>query len=389
MLIPTFAGTKTFKIHKTKSAKFINIASSMNVKTYNHKFIDESFYADVLYHRSKELSKVLDSLSISHVIANERGFIPRIYSFRKRYGIIFGLIVAFALIIFMPKLLWSIEIIGNEKISNESILSSLEKSGFKIGSYLPDINSDKIESETLAADKRLSWISVNIDGSSAFVEVRESKELNYSKRELPFANIVASEDAIIESIEVYSGIASVKKSNFVRKGELLINGIIQKEAIGTHITYASGKVFGKIFKEYKIDVPYICDIFSETGNKKYSITLQLFSEEHTLNVSLSDYQFSNETTVDYMLSNGKKKMPFSLSLKKISEISKTSVKRTFDEADRIAHELLEEKIKSEFKDCKIISKETEIIESEKGISLFADVWLIADIGITKEFNVSE
>ncbi len=389
MILPAVFGFVTFKVNRSNSAIFLNSAVAMNIKTYRHRFEGDFFLADVLYLQKEKLTLVCDTLNIEHAITKCGGFLPWLFEYKKRYGIIAGAALAFFLMFYLPNLLWHIEIKGVEKIPESDVLYALNESGMRLGTYLPKINSDKIESATLVAEKRLSWISVNIDGSSAFVEVRERTDADKPNRNLPYANIIASEDAIVETIEVYSGIASVKKDTFVRKGELLINGIIQKESIGTHITYASGKITGRIYKEYEIEVSKMIETFKSTGKKHISLDFYLFSEKKSIRLPLPDYEFYKTKCDSYSFSNGKKYLPLSFAVVKISETERTFFERSISECIREGENNLIEKIKSEYPNCEIVSKDIKVTESEKGIILNAGIWLVSEIGETSEFDISE
>ena len=86
--------------------------------------------------------------------------------------------------------------------------------------------------------------------ATAHVEVRETlDELPERERSSASANIVASEDGQITEVRVSGGRAVVGVNDIVRKGELLISGIMTVGEDGLRYEYASGQVFAKVNRQ--------------------------------------------------------------------------------------------------------------------------------------------
>ena len=72
-------------------------------------------------------------------------------------------------------MIWTVSVSGNENISDEQILNVFSSLGVKPGAKRRDINAKEISDEALKIfDGDLSFAVVNLNGSNASVEVRES-----------------------------------------------------------------------------------------------------------------------------------------------------------------------------------------------------------------------
>ncbi len=133
-----------------------------------------------------------------------------------RIGLIVGLVVSFALILFMQNRLFSIQILGLNNISQTEVEKVLKDYGINKFSLM---NFDKIDLENyLAKSLNFSFVSVVTEGNVLIISVKE---------ELPdldkfYEPITSSYNMIIKDICVYSGTTNKKSGDIVFKGETLV-----------------------------------------------------------------------------------------------------------------------------------------------------------------------
>ena len=149
------------------------------------------------------LERIFASRGIEFTITRERGlrFLLRRYS--KRPGILVGLLIFFVMIGAGRQFIWTLDVAGNENVSANEILSELESLGCRVGTYIPGIDFDRLHSDFLLADRRFAWIAVNLRGTHATVEVRESLTPPPVPDEDTPYNLVADEEGFIESVDIY------------------------------------------------------------------------------------------------------------------------------------------------------------------------------------------
>ena len=108
----------------------------------------------------------------------------------------------------------------------------MEESGLFVGGWIPALDTDRVEQTLLTDAKGIAWVSVNLKGTVAYVQLRpllSPKETDASGQP---ANLVAAEDGVIESVRLMSGDVKVKPGDIVRKGQLLIGGVRETTDLG-------------------------------------------------------------------------------------------------------------------------------------------------------------
>ena len=389
MMVFDLLGCKKYKVSKDSASDIVNVCSIFSVPCVRHEFYDDTFSFSIPFFECTKFERILCSVGIECECVEALGVIPRLLLYKNRIGLLIGFLICICVLTSSPSFLWNIEIVGNEKIKDEEMVETLKRSGLFLGCYLPHTNTDKIESAALVDNNKLSWISVNISGNTAYVEVRERIDINSETRELPYANIVAAEDGIVTDMEIFSGMSVIRKNTYVRKGELLISGVITKEALGTYLTYARGHIYGKNFNETMIEVPFAYEKLEETGKKKYSIELNIFSDTYSLFSACAPFQNFNEYIDSFFISEGNRKLPFSVVRTVYCEKDYVSAERSAEEAKKEAFLQLEELFLTEYADAEILSKDIEITVTGESVILKCGFWYEREIGVTVEFEAIE
>lgn len=203
-------------------------------------------------------------------------FILNKYKKRKMFAVALGVIAFF--IIIASNFIWEININGLNNIAREDMLHLLNEKGVKLGSVKYGLNVEKIENEIKIERKDIAWIGINFDGTSVIVNIKEAIEIPELLDESISTNVIAKEDAIIEKIVVRSGTARVNVGDKVKKGDILIEGVMEGMYKGIRDVHADGIVMGKIFYEKEIKENYLQKNKVKTGNveKKNIINFKKF-----------------------------------------------------------------------------------------------------------------
>lgn len=217
---------------------------------------------------------------------------------RLRVGIPVGALLAALMIILSSRFVWDIHISGNERVTDEEIEAALDGYGFRLGAYLPALDIEKICRMIVIENKDISWISVNIRGTVAHVEVRETKSASVEDVSEP-SNLVASRDGQIVLVEAYGGKSEVKAGQTVKKGDILVSGVIDSQALGFRLVRSRGKVYAAVTKTFSASVPLSSFEKIYTGNEKVKKTVKFFSKSTELfkntNISYEKYDTIEKT----------------------------------------------------------------------------------------------
>ncbi len=193
-----------------------------------------------------------------------------------RPGLLIGAMLFSFLLWFSLSFLWDVRIHSDTDIDREAVLSALDEAGFSIGTFLPRQDLDAIENRIMETSDEVAWISINLYGVVAVCEVIAAKEGDDIQISPP-ANIVAEEDALITEIAVRHGTPAVSVGDVVKKGTLLISGILEGAHTSTLVA-AEGAVYGQVKRTFTVLVPSSYTVMQEEAPMVRKRSLSFFGQ---------------------------------------------------------------------------------------------------------------
>ncbi|WP_340030907.1 sporulation protein YqfD [Paenibacillus sp. FSL K6-1122] len=178
-------------------------------------------------------------------------------------GMLFFVAALFAL----SSMVWDVEVKGNVTIPTDEVLAAAKKEGiypFQWGFRLQ--SQDKLSRQLALALPDVTWIGVSKEGTTITIQVVESAQ---PKRE-PLLNprhLISKSDAVVTQIYAEQGRPVVQKDMRVKKGQVLISGILGDEE-NTKTIVAKGEVRGLVWREYQVEVPLVQKHNTMTGESK-------------------------------------------------------------------------------------------------------------------------
>ena len=174
--------------------------------------------------------------------------------YKKRYGILVGAVIFFGILKLMSCFVWTVDVAGNERVSTEKILTACEELGVKEAMKKHGFNSKNAGQKLLLKVDGLSWAAFNVEGCKITVNVSEIKE-SIKKNSEP-SNLKAKADGIITKIDVTAGNCVVKAGDTVKKGDLLVSGVIENES-AVKFVHSIGKIEAKTQREIIVSADYV------------------------------------------------------------------------------------------------------------------------------------
>lgn len=177
--------------------------------------------------------------------------------YKPRIGAIAGLICFFAIIFIFSSFIWTVKINGLETLSYTYVESVLKDNGLYSGTYSAGLNISKIERDTIIKVDKIGWISINVQGSCATVEVKEKAVVPKSNDDEQKPCIIkAAKDGVITSIKCYKGTIKVKEGSAVIQGEQLIDSVVENKLGGFHFVHSDADIYAKTYENKKFIQPY-------------------------------------------------------------------------------------------------------------------------------------
>lgn len=300
--------------------------------------------------------------------------------YKMRIGFFIGAVLCAALLAASSFFVWDINVTGQTGLSEREILETLEGYGLYIGAYIPNINTERLENELVIDTEELSYASINLRGTVAEVVVREEKVKEVEDISAP-SNLVANCDGQIEAIEVRGGVPTVKKGQIVKKGQLLVSGVIDSQAVGYRLVRARGEVYARISRSFKAEIPLLSEKKAYTGEKKTKTTLKIFSKKVNLFAN-NDISYEKYDTIEE-----EKRICLFDRIELPVFVVKTTYSEYVGETERISEEKalllarkeLARQTEQTLSETQILAREERTEINDGILTLYADIDCIADI----------
>jgi similar to stage IV sporulation protein len=178
-----------------------------------------------------------------------------------------GIVLFFAIIFMLSSLVWSIEVQGNVKLTEDQIRLAARQEGlYPLQWSFRLADADVMSKHLVRKLPGSTWVGVEKKGTKVIIQVVESTIPEQASLQTP-RHLVASADAVVTDIIAEAGRPVVRKNTKVKKGQTLISGTIGGEEFSRTIV-AKGKVRGLVWYEFEISSPLVQHVKVYTGEKK-------------------------------------------------------------------------------------------------------------------------
>ena len=382
------AGYKIFRFTKSDAARLMNICRECGITYTDFRFDGDECVMTLGNLGAKRLYAVCEARGIEHISKEEKGFPQFLKKHKNRCGLLVGAVAAMIFGVITSGLVWDIRVEGNTRISEGEVEHVLEECGLSVGSSHRGFDAGVIENRALILSDDISWISVNIKGTVAEVEIRETAFAEESQS-MTAANLVASQGGVIEYLEDTRGKVMVDAGEAVSEGELLVSGIYGSDTEGFRYTVARGKVYARTERSFSVDIPLEYSKKEYTGGVKTEKYLIFFKKEVKFYSNCGHlYEFCDTIdTVEYFESFGDAELPFGVRTVKHLEYRYTDAQRDADSAADLAYYRLGELLNTELHGGELLSKEISFELSDKKYTLLCRVRAIENIAVVKEVEI--
>jgi similar to stage IV sporulation protein len=169
---------------------------------------------------------------------------------------------------------WSVKIEGGSSIPEEKILQVARAEGIYTYQWSFRLQDAASLSQRLALHlPEAAWIGVDKQGTAITITVIDSTKPDQKPLESP-RHLIAKTDAVITRVVAENGRPKVERNDRVRKGDVLISGILGDGGAHSKLVVSKGKVMGLVWHEFRIASPLKTKAKSFTGvsqDRKYLI----------------------------------------------------------------------------------------------------------------------
>ena len=377
-------GYVKFSLIGTECEEFLSRSLNEGIKIYDIENDEGIIYAKTSPSHYFLLASSVKDFHVRMRIAEKRGIRFKAYRYRNRYGLIAGALAYGLILLLCSGIVWDINITGNERISDESILEFLAENGIYPGASRKELDTTLTELNALLSFEDLAWISIENEGSRVNVKLNEriSNPENGLSISTP-CNIVASHEGIIVEAEVYRGTMLYETGSGVAEGDIIVSGIINDGAGNISINHADAKIIAEYEEEVSFYQQFSTVEKVKTNEKHYSEYFKLFgftfpnkAEQYT-----GGYTYTSNS---YEVRLFGIKMPWTRVLVEGTKTEDIEVTRTVNDVKRLLERELEMYELNFLKKQEIIDRDIEYERDENGIKLICRFTLRGNIASQSE-----
>lgn len=364
--------------------RFINICISKKIFLWNIKRKKSSLlFANVSISDYKKLKQIAKKTKSRIKIQAKKGIPFILHRYRKRKIFLALLILVIISLVVTSNFIWNIDIKGNVSISEQEIIEELNNQGLKIGVSKNKLDTNSIINKIRLNRDDIAWIGINLKGTNAIVEIKETEKAPEVVDENEYCNIISDKTGIITKINVQEGTAAVSVGDIVKEGDILVNGYLEGKYTGIRYVHSQAYIEAKVWYSKKEKFYFNQQIKVPTGVTEEKYTLNINNFKINLYKTLS--KFKNYDTIN----ENKKLMLFSNFYLPIEIIKTTNyeyenqdITYTEEELKEIGRKKLEEELENEIENKEnIINKQVNVYGNEGYIEVEVIYEVLENIGI--------
>lgn len=293
---------------------------------------------------------------------------------------VFGIFVN----IFLSNIIFDVDVVHSNPYIRELVFNDLKKYGIKKYNFkVSYAKKEKIVNKILSDEKNdIEWLEIDSVGTKYIVKVEQRKK-NKDKNPCIRRNIVAKKDAMILGIEATEGQILKKKLDYVKKGDIIVSGVIYNKEKIVAQKCATGKVYGEVWYLVSLDIPVNYKEENVTGRVKKQLEFKFLNKEFHLFSHFKSYKRKSYSIISNNL------LPISLDFTSYLE---TKVKRknyTLDNIEKDAISLATNKLTNKIeKDSLIVSKKV-LKKYQKNSKIIVEVFFKVKEDITEYLEYEE
>ncbi|MBR3560620.1 MAG: sporulation protein YqfD [Oscillospiraceae bacterium] len=259
--LPLLRGDVRVRARSAFPERVLNVCSARGISLREPRFVSEEELAFSVDRRDwrRLRAACADIGAEAHIdgVAGVPFFLGRL---RRRGALLTGLALCVLLLALSSCFIWDIQVEGNGDVPREKILRVLAKNGVKRGTFAYSIRQHDLCNRALPELPELSWLTVNTRGCRATVIVRRRVPKPEIANESAPTNVIATRDALVTEVRALDGEAKVLPGTTVRKGQLLISGVVdtdgvERPVVGTRYLAGKGTVQGRTWYELSVKIP--------------------------------------------------------------------------------------------------------------------------------------
>ncbi len=382
-------GLYKVSVDESAARKVLSLMVSAKIPFGSVSLTDDSKAVFSVRKKDVEAVKKTAERACVEITAVQTGFPALITRYKKRLGLAVGAALALVAVVFASRFVWDIKISGNADVGADQIEAALDAYGFRLGAYIPALDVNEISKKIVIENDKITWMSINIRGTVAHVEVRETAFPETESVSEP-SNLIASADGQIVLVEAYGGKSEVKIGQTVKKGDLLVSGVIDSSALGYRLVRSRGSVYASVTKTFSSSVKTDTTVKVFTGAEKSYKTVKFFSKKAELfkNIDISYEKYDTIEETERLTVFGVE-LPLFITTTRYVEYIEEPLTLTDDEALDKARRLIAEQTATELENDEILARYEDVKFDNGYCTLSVLIECVTDIATEQKIQTEQ
>ncbi len=267
--------------------RFINLCRNRNILIWEMCKAEDGYQCYMTLEGFRQIRPIARKTKTKVRIVSRFGMPFFTRKMTKHKGFLIGICLFSAILYELSLFIWDITLEGNYSYTENIIFGYLKEIHVEPGVRKGKLDCQAIEASIRKKYPDIGWVSAEIKGTKLNLKIVETNmPVPYDTKTTP-CHLVASHDGVVYSIITRQGTPLVKKGTQVKKGDVLVSGVIDiildnSEVINKEPTVADADIVLQTTYHYKKNIPiqYRKRVYTGRQKKVYSITIL----NHTLNL---------------------------------------------------------------------------------------------------------
>ena len=248
-------GQVTVEVESAAPERVLNLCAAHNIPFWELEWLSEIRLRAVTSRAAlPRLQEALAQTDAAVTVLRRQGA-PEVWrQYRRRYVLWAAAGLLLAASVLGSTHIWAFQVTGNDTVPTETILRTLEKHGVALGAR-SRIDQEALRNQVLLELPDVVWLTVNMRGCTAHVQVVERQRPPHLYADGEIANVVAARDGLVTRIQALDGQAQVMAGSTVTAGQVLISGVVDSDQRGYRLLRGMGQVWARTWYELSVSVP--------------------------------------------------------------------------------------------------------------------------------------
>lgn len=297
-----------------------------------------------------------------------------------------SIIISLSVLYILSHIMFQIEVVHNNRELREMLLNELKNVGVAPKHFRKSYDElQQIKKNILEEHKEeLEWLEIEVVGTKYIVRVEERK-INDKEKEIPIRNIVSTKHATIKKIVAHQGDVVKELNSYVKPGDVIISGDIKLNEESKQKTGADGEVYGEVWYQTQVELPYEYHESHMTGKRKTVYSFKFLNHRFELFNFNPFKQVDRKETVIF----GHPFLPISLVKEEQKEVIRKDVVYTEEEALNEAIKMARKKIENGLDKKEYIISQKNLKVDMRNSKIVVDVFFSVYENITGYRDIPE